>query len=156
MRSLSAPFILRPVATTLLSIALFIMGCLGYAFLPVANLPNVEFPVIRAIAMGEGELHRTANDFGQDGGFLHIGPGNPQRGAGQHHGCEIGFEHQGFAELFHHQHDVHSPAAEAAIGFVERQAKQAHFSELAPHIGAPASILLLETFARFECVAIAK
>jgi multidrug efflux pump len=54
MRSLSAPFILRPVATTLLSFALFLLGSLGYAFLPVANLPNVEFPVIRVTASRPG------------------------------------------------------------------------------------------------------
>ena len=54
MRSLSAPFILRPVATTLLSFALFLLGSLGYAFLPVANLPNVEFPVIRVNASRPG------------------------------------------------------------------------------------------------------
>ncbi len=54
MRSLSAPFILRPVATTLLSFALLLLGCLGYAFLPVANLPNVEFPVIRVTASRPG------------------------------------------------------------------------------------------------------
>ncbi len=54
MRSLSAPFILRPVATTLLSIALLLLGGLGYAFLPVANLPNVEFPVIRVNASRPG------------------------------------------------------------------------------------------------------
>ena len=54
MRSLSAPFILRPVATTLLSFALFLLGSLGYGFLPVANLPNVEFPVIRVTANRPG------------------------------------------------------------------------------------------------------
>jgi multidrug efflux pump len=42
----SAPFIKRPVATFLLSMAIIIFGCVGYALLPVASLPQVEFPVI--------------------------------------------------------------------------------------------------------------
>ncbi|WP_062111661.1 efflux RND transporter permease subunit [Aureimonas sp. AU40] len=45
--SLSTPFIQRPVATTLLAIAVLIAGCLGFASLPVAPLPQVEFPTIR-------------------------------------------------------------------------------------------------------------
>ncbi len=42
----SAPFIKRPVATTLLSIAIILAGAVAYKFLPVASLPQVEFPVI--------------------------------------------------------------------------------------------------------------
>ena len=43
---LSAPFIRRPVATTLLSLALLLAGAVAYSMLPVASLPNVDFPVI--------------------------------------------------------------------------------------------------------------
>ncbi len=43
---LSAPFIRRPVATTLLSLALLLAGSVGYSVLPVASLPDVDFPVI--------------------------------------------------------------------------------------------------------------
>jgi multidrug efflux pump len=43
---LSAPFIQRPVATTLLSLALLLAGSAAYSMLPVASLPNVDFPVI--------------------------------------------------------------------------------------------------------------
>jgi multidrug efflux pump len=43
---LSAPFIQRPVATTLLSLALLLAGSVAYSLLPVASLPNVDFPVI--------------------------------------------------------------------------------------------------------------
>jgi multidrug efflux pump len=42
----SAPFIKRPVATTLLSIAIILAGAVAYKMLPVASLPQVEFPVI--------------------------------------------------------------------------------------------------------------
>ena len=43
---ISAPFIKRPVATTLLSVALLLAGSVAYSVLPVASLPDVDFPVI--------------------------------------------------------------------------------------------------------------
>ncbi len=42
----SAIFIRRPVATTLLTLAIVLAGILGYFELPVAPLPQVDFPVI--------------------------------------------------------------------------------------------------------------
>ncbi len=42
----SAPFIKRPVATFLLSIAIILAGAVAYTLLPVASLPEVEYPVI--------------------------------------------------------------------------------------------------------------
>ena len=42
----SAPFIRRSVATTLLSIAIFLSGAIAFRFLPVAPLPQVDFPTI--------------------------------------------------------------------------------------------------------------
>ncbi|HEX7552211.1 MAG TPA: efflux RND transporter permease subunit, partial [Geothrix sp.] len=48
--SLSSPFIRRPVATTLLTVALALMGGIAYQFLPVAPLPQVEFPTIQVSA----------------------------------------------------------------------------------------------------------
>ena len=44
--NISAPFIRRPIGTTLLTIALLLSGALAFQFLPVAPLPQVEFPVI--------------------------------------------------------------------------------------------------------------
>ncbi|WP_458096600.1 efflux RND transporter permease subunit [Roseomonas sp. WA12] len=44
--NISAPFIARPVATTLLSIAVLLVGLWGYWKLPVSSLPEVEFPTI--------------------------------------------------------------------------------------------------------------
>ncbi|MDB6085145.1 MAG: nodulation protein [Gammaproteobacteria bacterium] len=44
--NIAAVFINRPVATTLLAIAIGLSGLLGYFHLPVAPLPNVTFPVI--------------------------------------------------------------------------------------------------------------
>ena len=48
--NISAPFIRRPVATILLAIALVGAGLFAYQFLPVAALPNVNFPVITVSA----------------------------------------------------------------------------------------------------------
>ncbi len=48
--SISAPFIRRPVATTLLTVALALLGAISYQFLPVAPLPQVEFPTIQVSA----------------------------------------------------------------------------------------------------------
>ena len=44
--TISTPFIRRPVATTLLTIAVALAGALAYLFLPVSPLPQVEFPTI--------------------------------------------------------------------------------------------------------------
>ena len=44
--NLSAPFIRRPVATTLLTIAVGIAGAIAFVVLPVAPLPQVDFPTI--------------------------------------------------------------------------------------------------------------
>src|SRR5271170_2741640 len=44
--NLSAPFIHRPVATTLLTVAIAIAGAIAYTVLPVSPLPQVDFPTI--------------------------------------------------------------------------------------------------------------
>ena len=54
MRSFSAAFIMRPVGTILLSLGLLLTGVMAYIFLPVASLPNVEFPTIRVSASRPG------------------------------------------------------------------------------------------------------
>jgi multidrug efflux pump subunit AcrB len=45
--SVSAPFIARPVATVLLMVALLLVGIVAYPLLPVAPLPQVDFPTIQ-------------------------------------------------------------------------------------------------------------
>jgi multidrug efflux pump len=42
----SAPFVRRPVATSLLTFAIFLSGAVAFRFLPVAPLPQVDFPTI--------------------------------------------------------------------------------------------------------------
>ncbi|WP_417038451.1 efflux RND transporter permease subunit, partial [Desulfovibrio legallii] len=54
--NLSAPFIRRPVATTLLTLAIALAGVVAFGLLPVAPLPQVDFPVVvvRAKLPGAG------------------------------------------------------------------------------------------------------
>ena len=47
-------FILRPVATSLIMAALLIAGLLGYRFLPLAALPQVEYPTIQVVTLYPG------------------------------------------------------------------------------------------------------
>ncbi len=45
--SISGPFISRPVATTLLMVAVVLLGVLCYRMLPISALPPVDFPTIQ-------------------------------------------------------------------------------------------------------------
>src|SRR3984893_15982384 len=45
--SVSTPFIHRPIATSLLGVAVMLGGWLGYWWLPVSSLPQVDFPTIQ-------------------------------------------------------------------------------------------------------------
>ena len=57
--SLSSPFITRPVATTLLSLSVVMVGVLGYLLLPVSPLPQVDFPAIQVTASLPGASPET-------------------------------------------------------------------------------------------------
>lgn len=54
--NLSSPFIRRPVAATLLTLAIAIAGAAAFALLPAASLPQVDFPIVavRASLPGAG------------------------------------------------------------------------------------------------------
>src|SRR3989449_1944139 len=57
--SISAPFIHRPVATTLLTVAVAFAGALAYRLLPVSPLPRVDFPTIQVSAALPGASPET-------------------------------------------------------------------------------------------------
>ncbi|HET9402941.1 MAG TPA: multidrug efflux RND transporter permease subunit [Candidatus Acidoferrales bacterium] len=57
--NISAPFIRRPVATSLLTIAILLAGAIGFKLLPVAPLPNVDFPTISVSASLPGASPET-------------------------------------------------------------------------------------------------
>src|ERR1700674_346992 len=56
---ISAPFIRRPVATSLLSVAILLAGGVAFYFLPVAALPHVDFPTIYVRASLPGASPET-------------------------------------------------------------------------------------------------
>ena len=57
--NISAPFIKRPVATTLLTVGLALAGILAFRFLPVSPLPQVDFPTISVSASLPGAEPET-------------------------------------------------------------------------------------------------
>src|SRR5215475_925273 len=57
--NLSRPFIARPVATTLLSIGIALSGLFAFSKLPVAPLPQVDFPTISVQATLPGASPET-------------------------------------------------------------------------------------------------
>ncbi|CAG4891047.1 efflux RND transporter permease subunit [Paraburkholderia saeva] len=57
--NLSRPFISRPVATTLLAIGIALAGCFAFVKLPVAPLPQVDFPTISVQASLPGASPET-------------------------------------------------------------------------------------------------
>ena len=59
--NISAPFIARPVATTLLTLALALAGILGFSRLPVSPLPQVDFPTISVSATLPGASPETVS-----------------------------------------------------------------------------------------------
>lgn len=50
----SRPFILRPVATTLLMVAILLSGLIAYRFLPISALPEVDYPTIQVVTLYPG------------------------------------------------------------------------------------------------------
>src|SRR5580700_3389689 len=48
--NISAPFVHRPVATTLLTVAIALAGTVAFRILPVSPLPQVDFPTISVSA----------------------------------------------------------------------------------------------------------
>lgn len=59
--NISAPFIARPVATSLLAIAILLLGILGYRSLPVSSLPQVDFPTIQVVTKLPGASPDTVS-----------------------------------------------------------------------------------------------
>ena len=57
--NISAPFIVRPIATSLLMVALTVVGGVAYMLLPVAPLPQVDFPTIQVTAQLPGASPET-------------------------------------------------------------------------------------------------
>src|SRR5499427_8467053 len=50
----SRPFILRPVATSLLMVAILLSGVVAYRLLPLSALPEVDYPTIQVVTLYPG------------------------------------------------------------------------------------------------------
>ncbi len=57
--NISGPFIRRPVMTTLVMVGILLFGIAGYRFLPVSDLPNVDFPTLLVSASFPGASSET-------------------------------------------------------------------------------------------------
>ena len=57
--NISAAFIKRPIGTTLLAVALLLVGVAAFPLLPVAPLPQVDFPTIQVSASLPGANPET-------------------------------------------------------------------------------------------------
>lgn len=61
--SVSAPFIHRPIATSLLGVAVLLGGILGYSWLSVSALPQVDFPTIQVTTQLPGANPETVTSL---------------------------------------------------------------------------------------------
>ena len=62
----SRTFILRPIATSLLMVAILLAGAVGFKQLPVSALPEVDYPTIQVITFYPGASSRR-DGFLRDG-----------------------------------------------------------------------------------------
>ena len=58
-------FILRPAGTTLLMVALLLVGLVAYQFLPISALPEVDYPTIQVSTFYPG-ASPEGDDYGGD------------------------------------------------------------------------------------------
>ena len=92
--NLSAPFINRPVATTLLTLGFALAGAAAFRLLPVAPLPQVDFPTISVTASLPGA---SPGDDGHRGGYAARAPARTHR---RRHGND--FDEHDRLDLDHH------------------------------------------------------
>ncbi len=57
--NISTPFIVRPIATTLLAVGVTLVGLVAYFVLPIAGVPQVDVPTIRVSAALPGANAET-------------------------------------------------------------------------------------------------
>ena len=114
----SRPFILRPVATSLLMAAIFLVGAVAYIQLPVSALPEVDYPTIQVVTFYPGASPDVVSttvtaplerQFGQMPGLSqmtssssrrHLGRGVAVQPQPEHRRCRAGsaIRHQRFPE----------------------------------------------------------
>ena len=70
--NLSAPFIRRPIATSLLAVALFLSGVAAFTQLPVGPLPKVDLATINVNNRIQAALPRLPEEMRREGVRVHI------------------------------------------------------------------------------------
>ena len=60
-------FILRPVATSLLMLAIFLAGIVAYRLLPISALPEVDYPTIQVVTLYPGASPDVMTSSGSSG-----------------------------------------------------------------------------------------
>src|ERR1700683_4286981 len=87
----SRPFILRPVATSLLMAAIFLVGVVAYKQLPVSALPQVDYPTIEVVTFYPGaspEVMTTSVTAPLERQFGQV-PGLNQMTSSSSNGCSV-------------------------------------------------------------------
>ena len=84
--NISAPFIVRPIATTLLTIGVTLLGLVAYFLLPIAGVPQVDVPTIQISRQPAGRQRRDDGDVGR-------------RAAGAPAGADLGRDLDQFEQL---------------------------------------------------------
>ena len=102
--NLSAVFIERPVATTLLTIGLAVAGAIAFQLLPVAPLPQVEFPTISVSGALPGA--RLAHLVVDEARSLHCGDASVLDTAANVLRTEFGLTHSTL-QVEHDDHAAH-------------------------------------------------
>ena len=72
--NISAPFIQRPIATALLMVGLLVGGLVAYPLLPIAALPNVNYPTLQVTAQLPGADPQTMAVIGRDAARTPVRP----------------------------------------------------------------------------------
>ena len=115
----SRPFILRPVATSLLMVAVLLAGIVAYRVLPISALPEIDYPTIQVVTLYPGASPDVTTSsitaplerqFGQMPGLRQLSKNNTSRYAG--------------IRLFAHDRDAQSATAQQFGGSVSVDADE--------------------------------
>jgi multidrug efflux pump subunit AcrB len=122
--NLSAPFIRRPVATSLLALGLFLSGVLAFRFMPVAPLPRVDFPMISVSASLPGADPATVASSLATPLERHLGQiagVNEMTSVSTLGGCSVSLQFDLSRKIDAAAHDVQAAINAAAISPISRR-----------------------------------
>ena len=91
-----------------------------------------QFKTALAFQVGECAQATAINNLWYMGGLLLGTTTLLQQAAKQQHCCQVGLQHQTFAQLFHHQHDINGVATETTVLFCKGNGQPTQFCEGLP------------------------